>query len=670
MPGTMRNAIDAFVLTKLREDNLRQQPEADRATLARRLALDLTGLPPSLAEVDSFVKDAAPDAHDRFVNRLIDSPAYGEHWARMWLDLARYADSTGYPSDQPREIWAYRDWVIRALNANMPFDQFTIEQHAGDLLQNPTEDQIIATAFHRNTMTNNEGGTIDEEFRVAAVVDRVNTTMAVWMGTSFACAQCHTHKYDPITHREYFQIYAILNQSADADRKDEAPILEFYPPEKSAKRATLQAEIAALKTEGDRADIGAAAEEKRRATNLPVFGTWIPAQIASVTNFAVRSVTPAMRRAASLGRELAALKPERVPIMRDVEAKQQRVTKVQLRGSWRDLGEEVTPGTPAAFPPMARGEKADRLALARWMVSRENPLTARVAVNRIWEHIFGTGIVRTSEEFGAQGDLPSHPELLDWLAVEVMENGWDVKHIVRLLMNSRTYRQGSGVSPDAAERDPDNRMLARGPRFRPTGELLRDQALAISGLLSRKMYGPGVRPLAPDLGLKTAFGRSNDWKASEGEDRHRRSIYTEVRRNNPYASFATFDAPNRETCTIRRSRSNTPLQAFVTLNDPVFIEAAQALARRIFRKDVGTGVIITEGFQRCVSRLPTDAEIARLTRLHEDTRTAFQADPIAAREFATNPLGPLPNGMNAADLAAWTAVANVLLNLDETLMRK
>ena len=1038
-PGT--NPIDSFILAQLDKEKLSPQPEADRITLARRLALDLTGLPPTPEEADVFAADNSPDAYGKLVDRLLGSAAYGEHWARVWLDLARYADSTGYPSDQSRDIWAYRDWVIRALNANMPFDRFTIEQLAGDLLPGAKEDQLIATAFHRNTMTNNEGGTIDEEFRTYAVVDRVNTTMAVWMGTSFACAQCHTHKYDPITQHEYFQIYAFLNQTADADRKDESPLLEFYTPEKAEHRRKLGDELAALekkfaspspqilagvekwerglpldarwdsprptaarssagtelriaddasifaakaaatdtysveiplggqavpsaqssvrsvqngardeglstehralstlaairiealanaalpgngpgysggnfvlsqvraeivpdqprivkarhlriekpggkhdflalaevevfsgtanvarkgkanqistfeenvatraidgKTDGAaekgksvsvtgggespqwwEVDLGAEVpidrivvwrrkdkgpgvvtdglkltlldgkmqpvwetDEKRKfaereeisvsgrrevlfgnafadasqqgfdprdviadktapdkgwalagftganrtLTLLPRGGVGIPkdarllltlvqssqwadhtlgafriattddarvARLASipsrvlsalsvqpaqrtaeqattVADFYVRNSAPELKaeqqRAASAAKELAALKPDAVPVMRELDDKQHRVTKVQLRGSWRDLGDEVQPGTPVAFPPLPAGPQRDRLALARWIVSRDNPLTARVTVNRLWEHIFGTGIVRTSEEFGAQGDLPSHPELLDWLAVELMESGWDMKHILRLLVNSQTYRQSATVTPQLAERDPENRLLARGPRFRPSGELLRDQALAISGLLSLKMYGPGVRPLAPDLGLKTAFGRSNDWATSEGEDRHRRSVYTEVRRNNPYASFATFDAPNREVCTIRRSRSNTPLQAFVTLNDPVFIEAAQALARRIWRADASPESIVTQGFRLCAARPPTSAEVSRLVKLHADALASFRTDEKSAVEFATNPLGPLPKDADAAQLAAWTTVANVLLNLDETLMRR
>jgi hypothetical protein len=397
-------------------------------------------------------------------------------------------------------------------------------------------------------------------------------------------------------------------------------------------------------------------------------------QAHAVSDYYVRNAAPELKverqRLAAVTRELAAIKPDTVPVMRELDAAHHRITKVQLRGSWRDLGDEVQPGTPAAFPSLPPGQPHDRLALARWLVSRENPLTARVEVNRLWEQIFGTGIVRTSEEFGAQGELPSHPGLLDWLAVEFMENGWDVKHMVKLLVTSQTYRQFANVTPLAAERDPDNRLLSRGPRFRPTGELLRDQALAISGLLSRKMFGPGVRPLAPDLGLKTAFGRSNDWTTSDGEDRHRRSIYTEVRRNNPYASFSTFDAPNREVCTIRRSRSNTPLQAFVTLNDPVFIEAAQGLARRIWRAGASPEEIITQGFRLCAARPPRREEVARLVMLHHDALASFRADETKAGEFATNPLGPLPAGADAVQLAAWTTVANVLLNLDETLMRR
>lgn len=1001
--GWAVNEVDRFLLARMEREGFTPSPEADRRTLARRLSLDLTGLPPTWAEVEAFEKDARPDAYEHFVEALLKKATFGEHWASQWLDLARYADSSGYPSDEPREIWGYRDWVIQALNRNLPFDRFTIEQIAGDLLPDPKDDQLIATAFHRNTMTQNEGGTSDEEFRIAAVVDRVNTTLAVWMGTTMACAQCHTHKYDPITHKEYFQVYAMLNQSADADRKDEAPVHAFHSPEQKQRKGSLEDEISRLEqrfrnppaewlkglsawdaefprglawsplhptqaktdvpggatifgdgtvtlsqnaetavhtvelplpegpltalrletrpvpgfgnfvltkmgaeivppssspspvaryvrvelpgkakllqlaevevfsggtnaakgakasqssqydaasadravdgsTDGDyhkgsvahsnqqddpwwEVDLGSAkpidrivvwnrtdggtgarlegfrvtalaadrqpvwqsekqpapADKKELALGGPVpvafAAAWadheqpgFPAasllkapakdnpgwavggaadrshelslllkspvtpapgatlrvtleqksphkkhvlggfrlaatgeagvsRLAALPPAVIQALSlpleerdePARRavadhyvrqiarenaaeraRLASLSKELEAIKPATVPIMRELADKDRRKTQIQLRGNWQSLGEEVHPAVPAVFNALPEGSPPNRLGFARWLVAKENPLTARVTVNRFWETIFGVGIVRTSEEFGSQGELPVHPELLDWLAVDFMEHGWDVKRLLKRLVMTRAYRQESRSTPEMNERDPENRFLARGPRFRPTGELLRDQALAAGGLLSPKMGGPSVRPLAPSLGLNTAFGRSNDWTVSPGEDRHRRSVYTEVRRNGPYASFSTFDAPNREVCTIRRGRTNTPLQAFVTLNDPVFIEASQALARRL-AAETGGGDLTAKlrlAYRICLSREPDAVEIETLGRLHGESLALFRADAAAATRMATDPVGPVPEGSDAADLAAWTATASVILNLDECLMRR
>jgi hypothetical protein len=358
--------------------------------------------------------------------------------------------------------------------------------------------------------------------------------------------------------------------------------------------------------------------------------------------------------------------------MRELAEKDRRETKVQLRGNWQNLGDVVTPGVPAAFHPFPDKAPKNRLGLAQWLASRENPLTARVTVNRFWESIFGTGLVRTSEEFGSQGELPFHPELLDWLAVDFMEHGWDVKRLLTQLVTSRAYRQESRVTAELQELDPDNRLLARGPRFRASGEILRDQALAVGGILSAKMGGPGVRPMAPNLGLSTAFGRSNDWTVSEGEDRHRRSVYTEVRRNGPYASFATFDAPNREVCTIRRGRTNTPLQAFVTMNDSVFVEAAQALARRLAveMKSGDAAAKVRHVYRLALSREAEESEVATLTRLHGEALGALKTDPEAAERLATEPIGAASEGTDLTDLAAWTATANVILNLDEFLMRR
>ena len=633
------NAVDAFLFARLEKEGLKPQPEADRYALARRVALDLTGLPPTAAEVEAFVTDKAANAYEKFVDRMLAKPAYGEHFARFWLDLARYADSAGYADDPLRTIWKYRDYVIESFNANKRFDAFTIEQLAGDLLPKPTLEQQIATAFHRNTMTNSEGGTNDEEFRNVAVVDRVNTTFLVWMGTSMACAQCHTHKYDPLTQIEYFRAFAFFNNTADADRSDESPKLDFWTDKQREDRADLEGRIADLE-----------ALLKGRKQNE-----------AQTERAAL----------AGLKKQLAGMKPETsVPVMKELTGAQRRKTRLQYRGNFLDLGDEVTEGTPAALHAFPKDAPKTRLEFAKWLVSSENPLTARVIANRFWEHIFGTGIVRTSEEFGIQGELPSHPELLDWLAVD-FQRDWDVKRFLKVLVTSSAYRQSAKVTPEAFERDPENRLLARGPRVRLTAEMVRDQALSAAGLLSPKVLGPSVRPQQPNLGVSAAFGGSIDWQTSTGEDKFRRGVYTQWRRSNPYPSMSAFDAPNRDTCVVRRTRTNTPLQALVTMNDPVYIEAAQALARRT----IAQGGKTTEeraafALKACLVRPATDAELSRLVKLYDDAKAKFAKDATKATQFATAPLGPLPKGVEAVDAAAWTVVANVILNLDEMLLKR
>ena len=684
-PRWARNDVDRFVLAKLDDEGLKPSPEAGRPALIRRASLDLTGLPPTPEEVDAFVADDAPDAYERLVDRLLQKQSYGEHWGRLWLDLARYADSAGYADDPPRTIWAYRDWVVRAFNANMPFDKFTIEQIAGDLLPNATDDQRIATAFHRNTLTNSEGGTNDEEFRSVAVVDRVNTTMAVWMGTTLACAQCHDHKYDPLSQKEYFGIYAFLNNTEDADRSDETPVLPIWNSAKKARKAALEVDIPALEVElaskfGDtrigRFYVVATGDERVfEVADVPpsILAKEVVATAPKADDNSQASSTElraARERLAALRAELASLKPETtVPIARDLPSNARRKTNVQVRGNFLDLGPEVSEGVPAVFPALPSDAPRNRLTLAKWLVSDDNPLTARVVANRCWEHIFGTGLVATSEEFGAQGDLPSHPELLDWLATELVRERWDLKATLRRLVTSATYRQSSRVSAEMARRDPENRLLSRGPRLRLPAEMIRDQALAVAGLLSPKIGGPPVKPPQPSSGLSAAFGSRIDWETSAGEDRYRRGLYTTWRRSNPYPSMTTFDAPNRETCTLRRSRTNTPLQALVTLNDPVFVEAAQALARRMAEAGPTPADKARRGFRLTLARPPSDEEVIRLVRLYATTRKSLEKNLANAQKLATEPLGPLPKAADAVELASWTVVANVLLNLDETLMK-
>jgi hypothetical protein len=681
-------------LARLAREGLEPSAEADPAALMRRVALDLTGLPPTGEEWESGRVGEGEKAYEAYVDRLFASPAYGEHWAHLWLDLARYADSAGYADDPPRTIWLFRDYVIRALNANVPLDQFTIEQIAGDLLTNPTQDQLIATAFHRNTLTNNEGGTNDEEFRNVAIVDRVNTTLAVWMGTTMACAQCHNHKYDPISQEDYFRFFALFNNTEDADKKDESPILALWSEEQERQKAAWAMEIKELegtlsnvtpelldaqkKWEGEfpqeEAELLLTPDNILALLSKPAHER-NEAQQAELTKYYL-SIAPSRhagrQRLASLKKQLAEMKPAAsVPIMREVPDKQRRVTKIQRRGNFLELDKEVSPGTPASFHSLPEGAAVDRLAMARWLVDENNPLTARVFANRFWEQLFGIGIVTTSEEFGSQGELPSHAELLDWLATELIRLKWDQKAFLKKIVMSATYRQSARVTPELAARDPDNRLLGRGPRVRLSAEMVRDQALAVSGLLSPKMYGPPVKPPQPTLGLTAAFGSGIDWQSSKGEDKYRRALYTTWRRSNPYPSMSAFDAPNREVCTVRRVRTNTPLQALVTLNDPVYIEAAQALARRIVAKGGATPQQqVAFAVRVCLAREPMAAEAERLSGFYQDALVEFRAEQDAAQKMATEPLGPAPEGTDLAELAAWTVVANVLLNLDEMLMKR
>ncbi len=645
----VRNDIDSFVLHLLDKRGLKPMPEAERPILLRRLSLDLRGLPPTPRELADFLDDRSPNAYEKAVERFLNDPAYGERWARMWLDLARYADSAGYGSDPLRpHIWRYRDWVVDAFNRNLPYNRFTMEQLAGDLLPNPTVEQRIATAFHRNTMTNTEGGTDDEEFRVAAVKDRVDTTLQVWMGLTMGCAKCHSHKYDPITQQEYYRFYAFFNQTEDNDRPDESPTLAAPTREQRERTRHIDERIGALKKE----------------LSSPF----------TVEVSVVRRIPIPFESLAILGRigQLEKTRPAlpQVPVMAELPAKRRRQTHLMIKGNFLNPGEKVEPGTPSAFLPLPKDAPNNRLAVAEWLVHPDNPLTARVAVNRYWAALFDVGLVETEEDFGTQGEMPSNPELLDWLATEYVRLGWDTKALLKLLVTSAAYRQSSKVTPEALAKDPRNRLSSRGPRFRLEAEMVRDQALALSGLLSRKMHGPSVYPPQPPGLWQAAFNGQRNWTTSQGEDRHRRGLYTFWRRTVPYPSMAAFDATSRETCTVRRIRTNTPLQAFVTLNDPVYVECAQALARRIVREGGKTDEDrVRFGLRLCLCRPPRTEQIQQVMELFQKEREHYRKDTKAAMALATDPLGPLPAGMDAVELAAWTVVANVLLNLDAVLMK-
>ena len=943
-PSWAAQPWDRFIQASLEKADLITSDKASRATLLRRASLDLRGLPPSLDEVEAFESEPHPEAYAREVDRLLASPAYGERWARVWLDLARYADSRGYGSDPLRTIWRYRDWVIEAFNQNKPFDEFTIEQLAGDLLDKPATEQLLATAFHRNTLTNTLGGTIDEEFRVVAVKDRLDTTSQVWMGLTMRCAQCHNHKFDPISQKEYYQMFAIFNQTEDSDRPDEFPttatpnweeqrMLEAMHEERQRLESTLStpddasaerqqhwektqrdnsnwknvrtgsgkatvditgatafrvtlpegsrqmrldkvsAKVASespalhgryvrLELPGDQKiihiaeievfsagkNVAVSGKAKQSSTafggkanrgndgktdgtytsnttthtetesnpwwevdlkqaypleklvlwnrtdgpihsrlngaqlivldqdrnevwrqqiakapskeaefildgprSLPVVAissthgdselkwkrgltegpvTFVfalgkvtdfsspvaldwrlegkeldKAEIAVTKETAVRTALPMRLQAvlaqseaqrstddahalsqhfrisdptlaplreqlAALNKRIKAFKPMVTPVMRELPKDKQRTSHLMIKGNYLVPGDEVQPDLPKAFPSLPKGEEMNRLGLARWLVDRQNPLTARVTVNRLWAQLFGRGLVETQEDFGTQGTFPSHPGLLDWLAVDFMDRDWDQKALLRTMVTSATYQQTSKVSAKHLEKDPDNRLLGRGPRFRLEAEMVRDQALAVSGLLAQKMLGPSIYPPQPEGLWQAAFNGERKWATSMGEDRYRRGLYIFLRRSVPYPSMATFDAPNREICVARRISTNTPLQAFVTLNDPAYVEMAQALSRRMVNE---AGDVLDDqlahGLKLARLETPTSEQIAPLRELYESELAHYQHHKTEARELADDPLIPLAQESNFAKMAAVTVVANVLLNLDAVMMK-
>jgi mono/diheme cytochrome c family protein len=694
-----RNAIDRFVLARLEKEGVAPSPEADRSTLLRRVSLDLTGLPPTPAEIDAFVHDTDPEAYEKVVDRLLASGHYGERWGRHWLDLARYADSNGYSIDAPRSIWKYRDWVIDALNRDLPFDRFVVEQLAGDMLPGATVAQRVATGFHRNTQINQEGGIDEEQFRVESVVDRVNTTGTALLGLTVGCAQCHDHKFDPISQREYYQLFAFFNSCDE-------PSLELPAPDAAKRRQQIQAKIEAVQKElrvvDDATDERVA---KWEGSLTPQSRAMLPANIQAILNIAVngrntdqeQAVIGAYRKtdevrhvigglasptpflaAAHLSalnfrqtreRRLTALyreRPDLATTMVIAERKQPRMTHVHLGGDFLRKGAAVSPGTLAVLPKLD-ASKPTRLDLARWFVSGVNPLPPRVTMNRFWMHCFGTGIVETDNDLGTQGTPPSHPELLDWLATEFVDRGWSMKAMLRLIVTSATYRQSSHVRPELAVLDPRNRLLARQNRIRLDAEVVRDVALAASGLLNRSLGGPSVYPPQPP-GVYQFTQIPRQWTASTGPDRYRRGLYTWVWRTAPHPDLVVFDAPDgTQTCT-RRNRSNTPLQALALLNDEGFLEYARALAcRTLAEGSLDDGARLAYAFRLCLGRTPSSREVAVLTRLLEKQCAAFDNDaPAAAALIGT----PLPCAVGASQKAAWIAVARALLNLDEFITRE
>ena len=844
----IESAIDAFVVDRLEREGLKSSPQADRRTLIRRLTLDLTGLPPTLAEVNAFLADNRPDSYDRLVDDLLTRPQYGERMALRWLDLARYADTNGYSIDGGRHMWAWRDWVINAYNSNMPFDQFTIEQIAGDLLPDPSPSQLIASGFNRNHMNTHEGGTILEECRVAYVADRVKTTATTWMGLTMGCAQCHDHKYDPISQRDYYRFFAYFNTITDKGNDGDGGVnsVPFVPVFDDEQKATLarlrsilqqqeakllapnkelaEAQIAwqqqqasvehsepqlgpwrvmgpnsaatadkafatdfgpeaaldlkALAADGKplwklRPDLvdgkahplpkqrsayylhrtittqqatsvelslgsddairvwlnaslivdknvrrGVAADQELVTLHLPsgenqllikiindggpggvyfkMRRSGLPANVVAALNRkasdrttdecelllryfrnTVPRLEPQRTAIAKSNREIAAIEQSpRTTAMVMQEQAMPRDTFMLRRGSYDMRGDKVTANTPAFLPSQAVGTPQNRLSLANWLVDPKHPLTARVAVNGLWQMLFGVGLVKTSEDFGTQGEAPSHPELLDWLAMEFIASGWDQKAMLRRIVTSKTYQQSSHVTEQAAHNDPENRLLARGPSFRLAAELIRDQALAVSGLLRQKVGGPSVRPYQPN-GLWREMSHFGSTPATEqvyvqdkGDKLYRRSIYTIWKRTVPPPTMLAFDAPSRELCTTRRGRTNTPLQALVLLNETGFVEAARALAQRMMLEcDDQITARIKFGFQLVTSRVPNLAELDVLMQTYSREQARFANDRQAAAKLLEVGDAKRNDNLDIAEHAAWTMVANVLLNLSEVVTK-
>jgi hypothetical protein len=762
-----KNDIDYFIYDKFRDQGLRPSPEASKADLLRRVSLDLTGIPPPPNIGRQFLDSHSPNAYEVLVDSLLASPHFGERWAALWLDLARYADTKGYERDDSRTIWRYRDWLIRAFNADEPYNQFITDQIAGDLLPNPSDAQLIATAFNRNTMTNDEGGTENEEFRTAAVLDRVNTTWEALMGTTFACVQCHSHPYDPFTHDEYYQFMAFFNNTRDEDTYADYPLLRQYSPGDSSalnlvtqwvsqngsaqragetyaflktwqpainsinadqfvncelqdtkwlifrnhaqarlKKVDLnQKDLLLFRYEGwvkagvwtirlDRPD-GPLLKKIRIDTTKG--GDWRIAQIGlpeikGVHDLFFSYTNPNLKKPDDSGMQfdwfyftqalpgkgkpgfddiektywrLIDTEVPTTPIMMDNPADMHRTSNVFERGNWLVKGKEVTPDVPHALNPLPVEAPHNRMGLAMWMTSKKNPLTSRTIVNRLWEQVFGVGLVETLEDMGTQGAPPSHQELLDWLSWKLMNDyGWSLKKLLKEMVLSATYRQDSKLSAVTLEKDPFNKFYARGARVRLSAEQLHDQALSVSGLLSEKMYGPSVMPFQPG-GIWLSPWNGQDWKESNGEDRYRRGLYTYWKRTAPYPTMMTFDGVAREVCTARRIRTNTPLQALASLNDEFYMDAARHLA--YLMEDLGGKNIriqIAKGYEHAMFKPITEAKLVIMEKLYNQSLAEFQKDGDKTCEM----IGVMDKHNNP-ETAALVVVANALLNLDEWITK-
>jgi hypothetical protein len=718
----VRNPIDNFVLAKLAHEKLAPSSEASRETLLRRVTLDLTGLPPTPAELDEFLADRRPDAYERVVDRLLASPRYGERWAWEWLDVARYSDTNGFQGDPERTMWPWRDWVVGALNANMPYDEFTIEQLAGDLLPNATQEQKLASGFHRNNMFNGEGGRIPEETRVENVFDRVDTTATVWLGSTFTCTRCHDHKYDPFTQKDYFGMYDIFNQMSETGKNQGggqiAPVLDMSTDAERAAQKKAMTRVQEVAKEVDAFELkkfprpeGKPMSESPAAMKLPgnlpvTLAQRAPAQrgvdslLEAIPHF--KETDPDPEYAAELQKLLDAVRARdqantritRVMVMDELKGKDRRETLILNKGNYESKTDvkvvgaipalftkhRTNTGVPAPHAEVAALKKDDtaektpentginRLDLARWLVSPENPLAARVTVNRAWQSFFGMGIVKTAEDFGRQGEPPSHPELLDWLATEFTGSGWNMKALHRLIVTSATYRQSSRVTAELHERDPENRLLARGPRYRLPSWMLRDQALAAAGLLVDKRGGPAVKPYQPaGIWEEATFGKKT-YKQDHGEALYRRSLYVFWRRIVGPTTF--FDAGARQVCTVKVARTNTPLHALVTLNDTAFVEAARVMAQGLSVAADTDGERLDYAFRVLTGRLPrVDEKKILLARL-DTLRSEFRGNAEAARELASVGEAARPESLDPVEHAAWTGLCSLMMNLDEVMSKE
>ena len=649
--GWVRGDLDRQVLARLEAQGLKPQPEAPPETLIRRVSLDLTGIPPTLAEVDAFLADRSPDAYERVVDRLLASPRYGERLATPWLDAARYADSHGFQQDDERSMWRWRDWVIEAYNADMPFDRFTLLQTAGDLLPDATPETTVATGFHRNHRTSAEGGIDAEEFRIESVFDRAETTATVWLGLTLNCARCHDHKYDPILQKDFYRFAAYF------DSIEESGI-------RGAERST--APLVRLPT-------GAQAE---RAVALATAVTGAENALATLkaatppTEAPVLAAGQAALAAAKKARDAFAKESPEVMVLK--ERPKPRETYVLERGQYGHRGARVEAGTPGFLPPLPADAPANRLALARWLVDPANPLTARVQVNRWWEMLFGTGLVATLENFGGQAEPPSNAGLLDWLAVEFREQGWSTKRLLRTMVTSATYRQSAAAPAESIARDPANRLLARGPRFRLTPEMIRDQALAASGLLVERFGGPAIRPYEPASSWDggQGGGNLNNYTPATDDGLWRRGVYVVWKRTQPPPSMVAFDAPSREFCTVRRLRTNTPLQALTTFNDLTTSVAARVLAVRIIGEAATPEERLRLAMRHVLGRRPDASELEILVAGLKRRLDRYAADPAAAKAVLAVGTPAPPPTLAPAELAAYAQTCALLLNLDETLTRE